>query len=113
MLSDHDEKDDSGSEKINLFALVWCFDVDLWGHVASCSEFPGKHASAVSALDKLSESKVSNLKVVLVIHEKVFGFHVAMCEACCVQVGKTFNDLFEVVSGVLLFKPTSLSNVVE
>ena len=69
VLGDHDEEDHGCGEEVNLLSLVGCLDVDLWGHIIESAKFCVKISLTISSFQRSSESKVSNLKGVILIQK--------------------------------------------
>ena len=61
----------------------------------------------------ITQSKVDDLDVLVVIKEKIFGFEISVYNIKLVEIFNTSDDLMEELEGLWLFDSLILDNIVE
>ena len=87
--------------------------MDLRSHVAHRATVCLKVSGSISASDWCSVSKVSQLQIVIITHQKILRFQISVGYSSCVAVVKAFHKLLEVVSGKLLAEFACLCDDIE
>ena len=102
MLGDHDEEYHARREQVSLLALVRLVEVDLGRHIIECAQLSVQISASIAALNRSSESKISNFKIKILTQEQVFGLKVTMTDLVHVAVVEAGHELFEVVPRFVL-----------
>lgn len=87
--------------------------MDLRGHIVESSELCVQVALAVPALRRSSETKVSNLQVVVLVQEQVLGLEISVSDLLVVAEVQAGHELFEIVSCLGLIERSGVRNEIE
>lgn len=78
MASIQDEQDNAEGEKVDNVTLVRLLQQNLRGHVSLGSEDSVEITTSVTALDRGSETKISDFNVEFVVKQDILRFQVTM-----------------------------------
>ena len=105
---DNDKEDDTGGEDIDLSSIVHFSFFDFWGHIG--------HGTSIGLelidLFVSSKSKVSYLKIKVVINKDVFELEISVDYVLALHIAKDVDHLVEEESSTIFtHTPTSLAKV--
>lgn len=116
LLRSHHEEDDCGSKQVDLFTIVLTDVHNLRGHVALCSNHGGQCGLSLLVASTFKAggiSEISKLQLVVSTQKNVGGFQISVTELVRMDILKSLQKLFEIVSAKLVLEASSLGYEVE
>jgi hypothetical protein len=87
--------------------------VDLRSHIAFSTELGSAVARAITAHNRCSKTKVSNLKVELFVVKQILWLKISVCDTVVVNIVQTINELSEIEAADSLVECTASCYVIE